>query len=52
VKRARDLGLAHRSVHYQLTGEQPEGGQVLLRMLKRRQMPIQISHFPFLAIES
>jgi hypothetical protein len=51
VKSARDLGLAHRSIHHQLTGEQPEGGQVFLRMLKHRQMPIQVCRLPLLAIE-
>src|ERR1017187_1330506 len=52
MKRSRDLGLTHRTVHHQLTGEQPERGQVFLRMLKNGQMPIQVGHFPVLAIKS
>ena len=51
VKRARNFGLAHRTVHHQLTGEQPESGQVLLRMLKHGQMPIQVGHSPVPAIK-
>jgi hypothetical protein len=42
VKRARDLGLAHSTLHHQLAGEQPESGQVVWLMLKHGQMPTQI----------
>ena len=51
MKRPRNFGLAGRAVDHQLTGERPEGGYIVLRMLKHRQVSIHVDHQPILALK-
>jgi hypothetical protein len=50
-KRLHNIGLPHRPIGDQLTGEQPETLHVLLLVLKHRQVTVEIDHFSVLPLE-